>query len=496
MIDSALDVAASSSKAHTLRGHILRRRGKKREAEAALDNALENDPLDTWSVTERCFLDGKGSKALAAAGKNRGDKLQGLLEAVTDYGNVGAFDEALALLAQAEAAGGPYTSPLAKYYAGYYTLLQGKADAAETFFAQAAQMPVDLCFPFRHEELRMLEAAAAARPDDANTWYHLGNLCYYLEQRERSIAAWERAAALAPSHGLALRNLGFAYARVPEKRGLAAARYEAAVRAEPGYVTPVVELDRLYEKTGRAASDRLAFLESRMETVQTSDPAMLRLAYLYNETGQFGKALAILTTRRFHVWEGAEALRQPFVDACLLRGLARLKAGEAAAALEDFRLADTYPENLQAGRPGDAGQSPKIHFYTAQAYRALGRQEQAEAELRKALEGRVADGEMNYYRLLACRGLGDAASAAEQRKRLASAIGEFEKPAAVYAYAKFGGENTPAERVTHRTAAGNYLKGLAALADGDAAAAAHFAAALKERPAMIWAKAFFENRVN
>ena len=56
MLDNALDVAGTSSKAHTLRAYVLRKLGRRREAEAALDRAVENDPLDYWSVTERCFL--------------------------------------------------------------------------------------------------------------------------------------------------------------------------------------------------------------------------------------------------------------------------------------------------------------------------------------------------------------------------------------------------------------------------------------------------------
>jgi len=495
MIDNAIGVAASSSKAHTLRGYILRKLGQKREAAAALDQAVENDPLDYWSVTERCFLKGKPEQALKTAEKNRGDKLQQMLETAADYGNIGAWDEALALLSQANAAGKGYANPLVNYSAGYYELQRGDKAAAGSHFAKAAAMPTDLCFPFRHEELKALAAAAEQSPSDANTWYYLGNLCYYLEQRERGIAAWEKAVALNAAHGLALRNLGFAYGRIPEKRELAAARYEAAVTADPQNVAPVLELDKLCETLGRSASLRLAFLEKHMPTVQRSDPTVLRLAYLYNETGQFDKSLAILTTRRFHVWEGAAALRQPFVDACLLRGLAKLGAGHSAAALDDFQAAITYPENLQAGRPGDAGQAPKIHYYAAQAYRAKGDWAQMKTELRKALEGRVADGEMNYFRLLALRELGESAGEAEQMRRLRAAIGALDQAVEVNAYAKFGGENTPAERVTHRSAECGYLQGLLALAEGrDADAKAAFAAALKERPAMIWAKYFSERK--
>ncbi len=489
MVSSALDVAARCSKAHTLKAYVLRKLGQKQEAKAALDKAVELDPLDVWSVAERCFLEGGGHSALQALERNRGDQQQQLLEVVTDYGNLGAFDEALTLLSQAAVADAACASPLVKYYAGYFNLQIGKTEAARTLFGQAAAMPTDYCFPFRHEELKMLSAATDLRPSDANTWYYLGNVCYYLEQRERGIAAWEKAVALDRSHPLALRNLGFAYGRIPDNRELAVKRYQAAIEADPENVACVLELDKLFEKLNRDAGERLAFLESHLATVQKSDPTVLRLAYLYNETGQYDKSLAILTTRRFHVWEGAAALHAPFVDACLLRGLKKLASGQSADALRDLQTANTYPENLQAGRPGDAGQGPKIHYYTSRAYRALGDAPQAEAELRKALEGRVADGEMNYYRLLACRELSDAKGAAEQRKRLQAAVAALERPETIDAYAKFGGENTPNERVESRAAGAAYLKGLAALADNQSREARRWLEeATKLRPALIWAR--------
>jgi tetratricopeptide (TPR) repeat protein len=493
MAENAVDVAARSSQAHTLRAYVLRKLGQKARAKAAVDQALELDPLDAWAVAERCFLADQETSALQLLERHRGDKLQQLLETVTGYGNLGAVDEALALLDQADAGGGAYASPLVKYYAGYFRLQVGKSGDARQLFGRAAAMSSDYCFPFRHEELRMLTAAAELRPTDANTWYYLGNLYYYLEQRDRGIAAWEQAAALDPSHALALRNLGFAYGRIPEKRDLAMTRYDAAIRSDPQNVACLLELDKLFEKTGRDAAARLTLLERHLATVEKSDPTMLRLAYLYNETGQYAKALAILTTRRFHVWEGAAALHQPFVDACLLRGLAKLASGQGAESLRDFQTANTYPENLQAGRPGDAGQGSKIHYYTSQAYRAIGDAGQAEAELRKALEGRVADGEMNFYRLLACRELGEAKGVAEQKQRLQAAIAALQRPETVDAYAKFGGANTPNEHAGHRSAVAAYLQGLVAHAESKPAEAkTWFERALKEQPGLIWARHFLE----
>jgi tetratricopeptide (TPR) repeat protein len=486
-------VAARSSRAHTLRAYVLRQLGRKQDAKAAVEKALKLDPLDVWAVAERCFLTGQEATALQAMQQHRGDRLQQLLETVTDYGSLGAVDEALALLSQADASGGVYASPLVKYYAGYYRLQTGRTEQARALFGRAAGVPSDYCFPFRHEELRMLSAAAELCRSDANTWYYLGNVCYYLDQRERGIAAWEQAVAFDPSHALALRNLGFAYGRIPEKRELAVTRYQAAIRSDPQNVACVLELDKLFEKTGRDAATRLALLESHLATVEKSDPTMLRLAYLYNELGQYDKALAILTTRRFHVWEGAAALHQPFVDACLLRGLAKLASGQAAEALRDFQIANTYPENLQAGRPGDAGQGPKIHYYTSQAYRLLGEAAQAQAELRKALAGRVADGEMSYYRWLAHRELGEAQGEAEQKQRLLAAIAALQRPETVDAYAKFGGENTPNERAEHRAAVAAFLQGLAAQAEHKPAEAkTWFEQALKAQPGQIWARHLLE----
>ena len=51
-----------------------------------------------------------------------------------------------------------------------------------------------------------------------------------------------------------------------------------AIKADPKNVACVIELDKLFEKAGRGAEERLAFLQSQIGTVRNSDPTMLRLA--------------------------------------------------------------------------------------------------------------------------------------------------------------------------------------------------------------------------
>ena len=152
------------------------------------------------------------------------------------------------------------------------------------------------------------------------------------------------------------------------------------------------------------------------------------------------------------------------------------------AAQHDGKINDSLPEVLST-----------LQIASALTEEELGDAAQWQAELRKALEGRVADGEMNYYRLLAHRELGESKGEAEQGQRLQAAIAALQRPETIDAYAKFGGENTPNERVGLRSAQAAYLQGVAALAENKLdAAKIWLERALAERPSLIWAKHFLQ----
>ena len=112
-------------------------------------------------------------------------------------------------------------------------------------------------------------------------------------------------------------------------------------------------------------------MEKYRATVDKYDPCILRYAYTLNAVGRYAEAHKILTTRRFHVWEGADGLLAPFVESCLGLGKAAMEKGDYKTALKFFEESTTYPENLQAGRPGDAGTEPKSRYYMAQCKKAL-----------------------------------------------------------------------------------------------------------------------------
>ena len=460
-------------------------------AAACLDRAIVCDPLEYWAVVER---DG-----LAAAEMNRGLKAQQLLECVSDYWGLGLYEEVIALcdaaLAKAAAEkpyrAGPEALPLSETLAachsyknalfGYFkgAALAKKSEvrspksevpsaASPTSSAPAAAlsawraadaMPTDYVFPNRLEEAEVLRMAVAADPGLANAWYYLGCCDWNHDRKDAALDDWRRCVALAPRHALALRCLGFGLAHpgtyfvttgvpsgVPSEE--AYAFYLRSLEADPTSFRALDEVGKLAEKLGKPAEERLALLEKYRATAETYDPCMLRLAYALNAVGRFREAHDILTSRRFHVWEGADGLLMPFVDACLGLGKEAMGRGDHAAALAFFEESTTYPENLQAGRPGDAGTEPRSRYFMAQCRKAMGDEAGYRAELENSLKGWIHAGEMDYWRVKALRELGRGDECAPLLAELRQAIAELEAPApeVINAYAKFAGDNSAMER--------------------------------------------------
>ena len=446
--------------------------------------------------------------ALAAATANRGLPAQQMLECVCDYWGLGLYDEVIALCdaALARAATekpyrtGPQALPLSETLAacrsfknalfGYF---KGAALAKKVAGSQvpgskfgafgeralppisansacgpisalsawraADAMPTDYVFPDRLEEEEVLRAAVAAAPDLPNAWYYLGCCEWNHDRKDAALADWRRCVALAPRHALALRCLGFGLSHpgtffvttgvpsgVPSPE--AYEYYLRSLEADPTNFRTLDEAGKLAEKLDMPAAERLALLEKYRATGEQYDPCMLRMAYALNAVGRFREAHDILTSRRFHVWEGADGLLAPFVEACIGLGREALSRGDPATALAFFEESTTYPENLQAGRPGDAGTEPKSRYLMAQCRKALGDEAGYRAELEKALKGWIHAGEMDYWRVKALRELGRDGECAPLLAELRQAIAELEAPApeVINAYAKFAGDNSAMER--------------------------------------------------
>ena len=490
-VNDALALGQDDAKLWTMKGLFLRKLGQVKLVKKCFKKALACDPLEYWAVALR---DG-----LKAAEKNRGLKAQQLMEAICDCWGVGAWEEVVALCdaALAKAAAekpyrteGPlplketiaacdsYKNPMFGYFKAYALSMMGQDGKAA--LVTAGSMPTDYCFPSRLEELAVLKWAASRmdlceKKQRANTHYYLGEILWNMDQKDAALAAWNEAVKQNPNHALALRCLGFGNAHpgtyftntgVPS--GVASKEaydyYARAIEADPSNFRALEEMDKLAEKLNVPAAERLKTMEKYRSTAEKYDACMLRMAYMYNEVEKYDAALAILQGRRFHVWEGGEGLLTPFVAANLGRGRELLKEGRCKEALAYFERANTYPENLQAGRPGDAGTAPKVFYWIAQCKKAMGDAAGAKAALEDSLKGWIFAGEMDYWRFKACKELGRDAEAAEHIPAMKNAIADLEKPLpkVIDAYAKFGGENSPMERAANRAKQAESLKKLLA----------------------------------
>lgn len=489
---SALPLGMGEAKFHTLHAYIHRRlkdhpnategqrTGWKTLAANNQKKAFACDPLECWGQCEETFREGgAGADALAKAERNRGLKAQQLLECVCDYWGIGAWDEVIALCDAALAkavAEKPYATegalPLKDtlavcdsyriamfgYFKGAALERLGRMSEARESYASADAMPTDYCFPNRLEEEDVLLMAAKTMPALANTWYYLGCDEWNHDRKEPALADWRKAVELNPKHALALRCLGFGlshpgtyFTNTGVPSGIANREaydcYLKSLEAEPHFRT-LDEVGKLAEKLNLPAEERLALMEKYRSTVDKYDPCILRLAYAYNAVGEYAKAHKILTTRRFHVWEGADGLLAPFVESCLGLGQEAMKRGDYGTALRYFEESTTYPANLQAGRPGDAGTEPKSRYFMARCKKALGDEAGYRAELEKSLKGWIHAGEMDYWRVKALRELGRDNETAPLIAELRQAIKELEtpQPTVINAYAKFAGDNSAMER--------------------------------------------------
>ncbi len=485
-LDRALAKNARSPEAAALMAAMLRKVGAWDKAKAAAQEALALDPLDFWGWNETALIRSAANPEEGRAVRARlkslmRDEAANYLELASDYARCGLWDEAaevLRRLLEAKPRVGGETA-LVRYMLAWVLDHQGDKTGAAALLKAAADEPVDYGFPFQLEFIDILGWARAVNPKDARAPFYLGNLLFDI-QPEAALAAWEEAVALDPKLAVARRNLGLAAARVGNDLPRAVREYEAAAALAPSDSRLYEELDRLYEAAGKPAAQRLAFLESNHKAVASRDDALTREIRLLVQVGRYDKALSLLESRRFHVWEGGGEIHGIFVEAHLLRGEEKLASGRPGPALADFQASLAYPENLEVAPPAGGGGSARAFHLIGLACEALSDAPGAFASFEKAASMRPGYSESAYHAAAALVKLGRSAEARRVLQALAEAAGERLKTApAMDFFEKFGERRSAAAE----SGQAHYLLGLAKLGLGDRGGAAEqFKAALTADP--------------
>jgi tetratricopeptide (TPR) repeat protein len=469
-LERALAANAWNSSALHLKAAVLRHMGKPAEAEKVLSTLLAGDPLDFMAGNELYLAQSAAGRSSEAASRleflnaKMRREPQSYLEVAAEYGNGGLRDEAIQVLERfvGNSPKAAKINPMIFYYLADFSAKQGNEEEASRFYRAAAHASPDYCFPFRLESVGVLERAIARSPGDVRAHYFLGNLLYD-RQPEKAIRAWEESRRLDNSFPTVHRNLGFAYARVEKNLPKAMASLERALELSPSDGRVLFELDQLSEWAGVLPEKRLARLEGDLETVLKRDDATSQLISLELELGEYDKAIDLLSRRHFHVWEGGGEIHNAYVDAHLLRGQRRLEAKQPRGALEDFRAALEYPENLEVGKPYGGGREAEVSYFIGLAQEGLGDSAAARSSFEKCAAAKQRNPEIRYYQALALRRLGKES---EAKRILADLVAQGERELKVGAlpdyFAKFG----EAQSEGLRAAQAHYLIGLGLLGQG------------------------------
>ncbi|WP_232430034.1 DUF5107 domain-containing protein [Parabacteroides sp. HGS0025] len=492
MITQSLYVGGRDLQALTLKAYILRMQGKKEEAQETIRYIQGIDPLDYWSAAEASLATSQGASFLNT-GTNHNSKgiiaVQELLEVVSNYMTIGATEDALTLLNGAIALGEPYASyPLLYYYKAYNLLKQNNQTEAVACLDKAGSLSPLNNYPFRIEEINLFETLLKESPDNSYLHYHLGNLLYYLGQKDTGLSHWIRSTELDPSFAIACRNVGFGYGCLNEL-DKSMKYYDMAIKANPNDPLLLTESDKIYEQANQPANVRLKRLESYLKTVMKHDDAVMRLLALYNASGQYDKAIKILDNRHFHLWEGGGQVHDIYVDSHMLKGMKLLKGKRYKDAIREFELANQYPVNLEVAPSPRGGYEAKVYYLSGVAYEAMSQADKAKECFEKSantdFRNRLTD--LNYYKVKSLRKLSKNEEANATLADMQKSLEHMQKNL-MDSYAKFGEANQNVQQSNIL-----YYSGLVHLLQNNSSTAnEEFKQAVQLYPGNIWAKLMIE----
>ena len=406
-------------KACDLRSAVLRHLGRYEEARYQLQSTLGKDRLDVFAHAETMFLEipsWSGWRDLAAM--LQGD-IQTALDITYDYAGAGLYQEASQWLAKVVVETGT-TYPMALYTLAWLAERRGEPQEADIYWRRASLASPLYCFPSRLEEMVVLERAIERDSQDAKASYYLGNLYYDRKRYTEAVACWRASVAADPDFSIPWRNLGIAEYNIRKDPEAAQTAYRKAIACNRSDPRLLYEFDQLRKRLQHAPEERLAAFEADLPLVAERDDLSVEYVALLNLTGRHEEALQLLMSRQFSPWEGGEGLVSgQWVQTNLALGCRAIEAGEFSAALDAFKRARIYPENLGEGKHLLTLER-HLDYWQGQVLEAGGEMDRAREFYLAGAKPLTTPSVHSYYRALALRRLGQSEEAAAELDRLRS----------------------------------------------------------------------------
>lgn len=367
---------AKNYHSHTVRHarvFILRKLGQYKKAKDCIDESLELDPFNFGCLFEKyILLSNENNEAQPANDvlnhlKNISrNNANNFIEYAYDYAHAGLYEEAIQLLFIYKTNDDQNT--LVEYCLGWLACQAGNRQLAKKHFLRGALLKSDFIFPNKIEDVLVFQHAIELNPADAKAFYYLGNFWFDKRQYEAAIECWEQSVRIDDQFPTVHRNLSLAYYNKRDDAGKALQFMEKAFSLDTTDARVLMELDQLYKKINRDHTERLQFLNKHLYLVEQRDDLYLERITLYNRSGDYTKAKKLLSTRRFHPWEGGEGrVIQQYIICHLELAKQAVSTRKYEEALQLLDQAENYPSNLGEGKLAGA-QENDIHYWKGIAY--------------------------------------------------------------------------------------------------------------------------------
>ncbi len=393
-----------NTKARNLKTIVLRKLENLEKAVMMAEETIDIDKLDFNSRNELYLLYKlQGEEKLAERSKAEliemmRDSYHNYLESAIEYASAGFYSEAINILQRyIDNINDNSVYPLIYYYMGFYNLQIGEREKAIIIFEKAEEADPEYCFPNRISTIPVLEKAMELNIEDAKASYYLANLYYDKKQYSRAVKLWERSSELNPEFPTVFRNLSLAYYNKYSQKEKARKCLEKAFSLDKTDSRVLFELDQLYKKINMGYEERLELLEKHKVLVEDRDDLFIEYVTLYNNVGEYEKALELLLNRKFHPWEGGEGkVTSQYVFSCREIAKGVIRSANFREAISLLERAKKYPENLGEGKLPIAYDND-LDFLIAYSYQRMGDIEKAKSYYKLASNGTDEPGDMMFY---------------------------------------------------------------------------------------------------
>jgi Flp pilus assembly protein TadD len=265
-----------------------------------------------------------------------------VLNIANEYIGLGLYEKALGVLSrtypqvpadQSEPANAlPQDNPVVLYYRAYCKQKLGRSTTDD--YAAAAKASTKYIFPSGATSYKVLQAALAANPNDANANYLLGTLEFSVGMTDAGVEKWKHAQQLHPQIPALDRDIGLALLQIKGDAEGALAAFQHGVNGDdPNNLDNYFGLDQTLSLLKHPAKERVEALGHYPDLANMPTDLFYEYDLSLAETGDFDRAESLFQNRFFLRAEGGTNVRQVWAEVRLLHAMALAKEGHCDQAL-------------------------------------------------------------------------------------------------------------------------------------------------------------------